>query len=265
MLGLVGCGTMGSALVRGLILQKIKKPQDILIYDKEIGKRIALKEQWGITISPDPISLCMEAKTIFIAVKPQDMEGLLLDLKPALTREHLLVSLAAGLKIKYYEELLGGDIKIIRVMPNTPCLVGEGMIVISRGERVSKEEEVKVKELMEALGTVLLLEEKYMDAVTGLSGSGPAYALLFLEALADGGVEMGLSRDVAFLLAAQTLLGAARMALESNEHPAELKNKVTSPGGTTSAGLLAMEEGGVRASIIKAVIEATKRGKNLGR
>jgi pyrroline-5-carboxylate reductase len=264
MLGLIGCGTMGSALIKGLVSQNIMDPHHILVYDHMTEKTAALKEEWKVSVASDLISLCKETRILFIAVKPQDMKELLLRLKPGITSEHLVVSLAAGLKISFYTDLLGSDIKIIRVMPNTPCLVGEGMIVLSRGEQVAKEEEDKVKGLLEALGVVLLLDEKHLDAVTGLSGSGPAYVFLFLEALADGGVEMGLSRDVAFLLAAQTLLGAARMALKSNEHPAELKNKVTSPGGTTSAGLLVMEEGGVRSAVMKAVIEATKRGKSLG-
>lgn len=263
MLGLIGCGTMGSALIEGLVSKKIKNPDEILVFDKETGKTSGLKEKLKVIVASNATSLCMKAQTIFLAVKPQDMKKLLLQIKPALSPEQLLVSLAAGLNIDFYERLLGSNIKIIRIMPNTPCLVGEGMIVVSRGDNVTKEEEIVITELMEALGTVLSLDEKHMDAVTGLSGSGPAYVFLFIEALADGGVEMGLSRDAALLLSAQTVLGAAKMVLNNNEHPAVLKSRVISPGGTTSAGLLAMEKGAVRFSLIDAVVEATKRGKNL--
>ena len=154
--------------------------------------------------------------------------------------------------------------RIIRVMPNTPCLVGEGMSIISPGDGVSEEETEFVKSMMQTLGKVVLLEERLLDAGAGLSGCGPAYYMLVLEALADGGVEVGLSWDTAFMLAAQTMLGAAKMALETGEHPASLKNKVTSPGGLTSAGLIALEKGGVRAAMIKAVTKAVKRGQSLG-
>ena len=158
---------------------------------------------------------------------------------------------------------MGATAKIVRIMPNTPCLVGEGMIVLSKSQSVSEEEEKEVATLIGSLGKVLFLEETYMSAVTALSGSGPAYILLVIEALAEGGVEMGLSWDTALTLAAQTVLGTAKLLLETKEHPAVLKNKVTSPGGTTSAGLLALEEGAVRNAFIKAVIQSAEREKNL--
>ena len=158
---------------------------------------------------------------------------------------------------------MGATAKIVRIMPNNPCLVGEGMIVLSKSQSVSEEEEKEVATLIGSLGKVLFLEETYMSAVTALSGSGPAYILLVIEALAEGGVEMGLSWDTALTLAAQTVLGTAKLLLETKEHPAVLKNKVTSTGGTTSAGLLALEEGAVRNAFIKAVIQSAEREKNL--
>ncbi len=264
MLGFIGCGTMGTAIVEGLINKKLFTAEQVLIFDKEKSKVEELSQRIGAVPSASLEKLCENARIIFIAVKPQDVGGLLEDLKPCLSPTHVLVSVAAGIRISFFLEQLGRPLKIARVMPNTPCLVGEGMSVISSGEDVSDEEEQEIKRLMEAVGRSITLDEKHMDAVTGLSGSGPAYVLLMIEALADGGVEAGLSRQESMLLAAQTVLGAARMYLEGEEHPAELKNRVTSPGGTTSAGLLAMEEGGIRAALIKAVKNAAQRGRELG-
>lgn len=263
MLGLIGCGMMGSALVEGIVEKGLSKPGDIFIYDIDEKKTNALSHKLKVKAAIDLDFLCRKAKMIFLAVKPQDMKALLLNLKAFLKSHHLLISIAAGLNIDFFEELLG-KLKIIRVMPNAPCVVGEGMSVVTKSDSVSREEEEEVLKLMGALGKVIVLPEKYMDVVTGLSGSGPAYVFLFIEALADGGVEMGLSRDVALLLAAQTVLGAAKMCLETGDHPSALKNRITSPGGTTSAGLLALEEGAVRASVIKAIVEATRRSKALG-
>lgn len=263
MFGLIGCGTMGSALLQGIIHKKLVDKNEIVVFDLDAERAKLLKEKMGIKIAADAQSLCSQAQKIFLAVKPQDMQELLLQIKPVLNPDHLLISIAAGLSISFFEKKLGKPLKIIRIMPNTPCLVGEGMSVICKSAAVSDKEMQGVTTLVEALGKVTSLEEKYMSAVTGLSGSGPAYIYLVIEALADGGVEMGLSRDAALLIAAQTVLGAAKMILETGEHPAVLKNKVTSPGGTTSAGLLALEEGRVKASLIKAVVEAAKRERAL--
>lgn len=263
MFGLIGCGTMGSALLAGIMHKELVDKNGIVIFDLDVGRAELLKEKLGIRIAADVRSLCSQVQKIFLAVKPQDMKELLLQIKPALNPEHLLISLAAGLYISFFEEQLGKPLKIMRIMPNTPCLVGEGMIVVCRSAAVSTEEVQEIAILLETLGRVIFLEEKYMGAVTGLSGSGPAYIFLVIEALADGGVEMGLNRDTAQLLAAQTVFGAAKMVLETGEHPVLLKNKVTSPGGTTSAGLLALEEGAVKASLIKAVVDAAQRERAL--
>ncbi len=264
MLGFIGCGTMGTALLGGIIQKGLKKPGEIAVFDQDSSKTEYLKEKHEVNIMPDASTLCSKAQTVFLAVKPQDMPNLLKEIKNDVTDNHLIISVAAGLKLEFFQSILGHDKKVIRVMPNTPCLIGEGMSVASKGSAVSAEEEQEVVTLLEALGKVVVLDEKHMDVVTGLSGSGPAYVLLFIESLADGGVEMGLNRDTALLLAAQTVYGAASMLMEKQENPAVLKNMITSPGGTTSAGLLAMEQGAVRASIIKAVIEATQRSKALG-
>ncbi len=264
MLGFIGCGTMGSAIIEGILAKEFVAPEKITVFDKVEERPRNLAAAFKVKAAPDIPSLCAEADLIFLAVKPQEMKELLLQLKPLLQERHMLISVAAGLTISFFEEYLGKSQKIIRVMPNTPSLVGEGMSVVSRGSQVTAAEERQVVNLLEALGKVLPLEEKYIDAATGLSGSGPAYTFLFIEALADGGVEMGLERDAALLLASQTIFGAARMLIESGEHPAVLKNKVTSPGGTTSAGLIALEEGGLRAAVIRAVAEAARKSKFLG-
>ena len=263
MLGFIGCGTMGGALLEGIVKKQLVAPEEIVVFDKEIEKMLFYKQSLQVNTADDLQSLCRQSQKIFLAVKPRDMKELLSEIKPALNTEHLLISVAAGLYISFFQEQLGTTAKIVRIMPNTPCLVGEGMIVLSKSQSVSEEEEKEVATLIGSLGKVLFLEETHMSAVTALSGSGPAYILLVIEALADGGVEMGLNWDTALNLAAQTVLGTAKLLLETKEHPAVLKNKVTSPGGTTSAGLLALEEGAVRNAFIKAVIQSAEREKNL--
>ncbi len=263
MLGLIGCGTMGSALLSGIVQKKLIDKKEMVAYDLNPTQAELLKEKTGIKIASDVQTLCSQVPKIFLAVKPQDMKELLLQIKPALNPGHLLISMAAGLPIIFFKEQLGKPLKIIRIMPNTPCLVGEGMIAVCSSDAVSSSELKEIAALLAALGKVVFLEEKQMGAVTGLSGSGPAYVFLVIEALADGGVEMGLNRDTALLLAAQTVFGAAKMVLETGEHPALLKNKVTSPGGTTSAGLFALEKDAVKAAFVKAVVAAAKREKAL--
>ncbi|MDO9535538.1 MAG: pyrroline-5-carboxylate reductase [Bacillota bacterium] len=263
MLAFIGCGTMGTALLEGIVSNKLEKPEDVILFDKDPFKTQALNQKLGVNIADELHSLCSKAKVIFLCVKPQDMKKLLLHIKPFIHSEHLLISVAAGLSISFFEEHLNNPLKIIRIMPNTPCIVGEGMSVISKGKNVSPDEENYVVTLIESLGKVVSVEENLLSAVTGLSGSGPAYVFMVIEALADGGVEMGLTREMSFLLSAQTVLGAAKMFLETGEHPALMKNKVTSPGGTTSAGLLALEEGAVRASLIKAVMESAKKAQEM--
>lgn len=263
MFGLIGCGTMGSALLQGIIAKKLMDKGRVIVFDLDTEKTGNLKEKLGIEVAASPLSLCSQARRIFLAVKPQDMQKLILQIKTVLSPDHLLISLAAGLPVNFFQKQLGQPLKIIRIMPNTPCLVGEGMCIVCKSAAVSDPEMHEIIVLLEALGKVVALEEKHFSAVTGLSGSGPAYIFLVIEALADGGVEMGLSREAAQLLAAQTVLGAAKMVLKTGEHPAVLKNRVTSPGGTTSAGLLVLEEGALRASLIKAVTEAAQREKAL--
>lgn len=263
MLGIIGCGVMGSVILEGMLEKKIVSPGDLLIFDKDTARAEGLQEKWKLRLASDAREICQKAHQILFAVKPQNIDELIMDIKDLLS-DQLIISIVAGIQISYLQEKAGKPLRIVRIMPNTPCLVGEGMSIISKGKGVSEQEEAFVKKIMEGLGKVILLEEKLLDAAAGLSGCGPAFYLLVLEALADGGVEAGLSRETALLLASQTMLGTAKMVMETGEHPALLKNKVTSPGGLTSAGLLALEEGAVRASMIKAVVQAVKRGSSLG-
>ncbi len=263
MLGVIGCGTMGSVIIEGMLKKKILPPEGLLIFDKDAGRTGFLQEKWKLRAASEVRDLCREADKILFAVKPQNIAALMAEIKDLLS-EQLIISIIAGIQISYLQEKAGKPLRIVRIMPNTPCLAGEGMSVISKGEGVSADEEAFVKNIMEALGKTILLEEKFLDAAAGLSGCGPAFYLLVLEALADGGVEVGLDRETALMLAAQTMLGTAKMMQETGEHPAVLRNKVTSPGGLTSAGLLALEAGAVRAAMIDAVVQAVERGSQLG-
>lgn len=266
MLGFIGCGTMGSAILEGIVSKKLIEPEKVIIFDLDPGKTKLLTHRLKVNTAPDLESLVQKAETVFFCLKPQDMKDMLHIIKNFISPKHLLITIAAGINIDFIEKHLDNiaSLKVIRIMPNTPCLVGEGMSVICKNKNVSGEEEKKIIALMESLGKVVALEEKMFSAVTGLSGSGPAYIFLIIEALADGGVEMGLSRDTALMLSAQTVLGSAKMYIQTGEHPAILKNKVTSPGGTTSSGLLALEKGAVRAALIDAVIKSAQKADLLG-
>jgi pyrroline-5-carboxylate reductase len=223
---------------------------------QEVAGRYGVKAAGGREIAE-------ACRIIFLAVKPQDMGVVLKELEPVIGEEHVVVSIAAGVPIVRIESGLGGRPGVIRVMPNTPCLVGEGAMALSCG-RVSEEDLNMVVEWLKGLGIVRVVPENLLDAVTGLSGSGPAYVYLLIEALSDGGLLCGMQRGMATELAVQTVLGAAKLVKELGEHPALLREKVASPGGTAAAGLFELEAGGVRASVMRAVRAATERSKELG-
>jgi pyrroline-5-carboxylate reductase len=204
------------------------------------------------------------ADVVFLAVKPQYVAAAAPEARPALHDSKLVVSIVAGATLAALAERLGTK-RLVRVMPNTPCLVGESAAAYCLGESATRDDGEFVRRLLGAVGTALELDEQLLDAVTGLSGSGPAYGYVIIEALADGGVRMGLPRDAALLLAAQTILGAAKMVLQTGEHPAVLKDRVASPGGTTIAGLQALEDRGIRGALIAAVEAATRRSAELGK
>ncbi len=205
------------------------------------------------------------AQVLVLAVKPQTMAALLAEIRPHLLPQHLVMSIAAGITLKQLADGLGPETRLVRVMPNTPCLLGESASGYAVGSSATAADAELVGKLLGAVGKAFAVSERLLDAVTGLSGSGPAFVYVMIEALADGGVRVGLPRDVALTLAAQTVLGSAKMVLETGQHPGQLKDAVASPGGTTIAGLHALERGGVRAALMDAVEAATRRAEELGK
>ncbi len=263
-LAVLGCGTMGEAIVRGLLRSGKLEPSQIFATDRRLEVAKALKEKHGVRTGSDNREACQAAAVVLVCVKPHEVEPLVADpaLAPLLAGK-LVISIAAGVRL---DQLAGWLPKsaVVRAMPNTPCLIGEGMTVIARGPGVTDAQAEQVLEIFRSVGGCLEAEDKVMDAVTSLNGSGPAFAYIILEALTDGGVRMGLRRDIAMQIAAQMFQGAARMVLQTGMHPAALKDQVTTPAGSTIAGLLIMEDGRIRSVIARAVEEAAKTAAKLG-
>jgi len=262
-LGIIGVGNMGNALLSGILGSHILKPEQIIIYDineEVLQNRI---KEFNVEKARSNEDLVKNSKYILIAVKPQVIEGVLKEIGAVITEDKTIISIAAGISIAYIKNYIKKNLGIIRVMPNTPALVGEGASALAPNDNVSREELEFVKKLLNSVGLVVELEEKHIDAVTGLSGSGPAYIFIIIEAMADGGVKMGLPRDVALKLASQTVLGSAKMLLETRKHPGELKDMVTSPGGTTITALHELEKGKIRATLMKAIESATLKSKSM--
>lgn len=261
--GFIGSGKMATALIRGMIRAGTADPTAILASDPVEAARAALARESGIQVTPSNREVAEASDVLVLAVKPQSMTQVLGELRPALQPRHLIISIAAGVSQATLAHLVGPGHRIVRVMPNTPALLGDGASGYCLGPGCTANDETLVGSCLNAVGRAFRVPETLLDAVTGLSGSGPAFVYVIIEALSDGGVRMGLPRDVATALAAQTVLGAARMVLETGEHPGVLKDQVTSPGGTTIAGLHALERGGLRAALIDAVEAATRRSAEL--
>ncbi|HZK25500.1 MAG TPA: pyrroline-5-carboxylate reductase [Oscillospiraceae bacterium] len=261
-IGLIGIGAMGSALLKGLLSSGIE-PDKIIVADAAEAKLQQAAVTYQVLIG-EVCEVATAARVLFLAVKPQDMPSLLLQLSPLLQQDQVVVSVAAGVTIQAIEENLSAQVGVIRVMPNTPCLINAGVLAISAGHHVQEADIHLVETWLKNMGSVYLVPEKLLDAVTAVSGSGPAYVYLFLEALADGGVLAGLPRVLAQELAVETVLGAAQMVKATAQHPALLREMVTSPGGTTAAALLALEQGGLRGTLQQAVKAAAERSKELG-
>ena len=259
----LGAGQMAEALLGGLLTAKVAAPADLWATDPSESRRDLLKQRLGIRVGSNNQEAARWADIVLLAVKPQVVESVLHDVSSSLSGR-LIISIAAGIPIRYVADRIPAGARIVRVMPNAPAMVREGMSVLAFGSTVTGTDKTAVRTMFESVGRVALVDELLMDAVTGLSGSGPAYIFMAIEALADGGVKMGLPRATAELLAAQTAVGAARTVLETGEHPGRLKDRVASPGGTTIAGLHQLEQGGFRASLIAAVRAATERARELG-
>lgn len=264
-IGVIGAGKIGSAIARGIIRAGLVKKENVMASDVSDELRQAIARDLDIKVTPDNGALCDFADITILAVKPQIVDPVARAIAKKLGKSKLLISVAAGVPLGRIETHLEPGARVVRVMPNIPCVVGAGAAGFAGGGHATAADLEKVGAILNSFGVGLAVEEKYLDAVTGLSGSGPAYVFLFMEALADGGVQVGLSRDVALKLAMQTVYGAARMALESNKHLSELKDEVTSPGGTTIAGLYAMEQNGFRGTVMDAVVSATRRSQELGK
>jgi pyrroline-5-carboxylate reductase len=261
--GFIGAGKMATALIRGMLRSGVAGTATIAASDPLESARSGLAADTGIRVYEANAPVVERSDVLVLAVKPQTMPQVLSQLRPLLGPGHLVVSIAAGVSIATLIEALGPDRRIVRVMPNTPALLGEGASAYALGPGVPAADEAVMKAFLSSVGRAVQVPETMLDAVTGLSGSGPAFVYLMIEALADGGVRVGLPRDIATMLAAQTVLGGARMVLETGLHPGVLKDQVASPGGTTIAGLHALERAGVRGALIDAVEAATRRSAEL--
>ncbi|XP_020085678.1 pyrroline-5-carboxylate reductase [Ananas comosus] len=260
-LGFIGAGNLAESIARGVAKSSVLPPSSIRTAHRRPDRR-AVFQSFGVRIFDSNAQVVDDSDVVIISVKPQAVKHVLLELRPFFTEEKLLVSIAAGIKMKDLQEW-SGQRRLIRVMPNTPSAVGQAASVMCMGEMATKKDEERVASLFSAIGRVWKADEKYFDAITGLSGSGPAYVYLAIEALADGGVAAGLPRDLALGLATQTVLGAAAMVGGTGKHPGQLKDEVTSPAGTTIAGIQELERGAFRGTLINAVVAATKRCREL--
>jgi len=256
---------MGEALIGGLLRADSIPPSSILVSDVLPARLEHFCKTYQVLVSPDNAQAAKGAEVILLAIKPQQMAGALKSLSGVVKDDQLVVTIAAGVPIRVVEGGLGGRGRVIRVMPNTPALIGMGAAGVALGSKAEKKDLDLVVTILNSVGRALEVEECLMDAVTGLSGSGPAFVAVVMEALADGGAKMGLPREVALTLAAQTVAGTAQMVLETGRHPSQIKEMVSSPGGTTIAGLEALEAGSLRSSLIDAVEAATRRSQELGR
>ena len=263
-IGFVGGGNMANAIIRGALASGALQPGRVRVSDVSEDLLARRAREHGITTTTSNRELVEWADVVVFAVKPQVVEAVLDGCANAVTSNSLIISIAAGVSTSFYESKLPEGARVVRVMPNTPALALAGATAIAPGANATDDDLAATKALFESVGRTVQLSESHMDAVTGLSGSGPAYVMLIIEALADGGVKVGLPRDTALLLAAQTVYGSAKLLLELGEHPARLKDMVTSPGGTTIAGVHALERGGLRRALMDAVEAATERAHELG-
>jgi pyrroline-5-carboxylate reductase len=260
---ILGTGKMGGILLQAFLKNNLLGPDQIFATVQHPDRAQALSAQYGIEMSTDNLAAASQADVILLGVKPVQVPALIEQIRPALSPEKLVISIAASVKTISIEEAAGCDLAVIRAMPNTPAMLAAGVTALCAGRFVSEQQMAIAQRIFQTVGRTVVVDEKHMDAVTGLSGSGPAFLYIIIEALAEAGVNVGLPRDIATLLAAQTTLGSARMVLETGYHPALLKDAVTTPAGCTVDGILELEEGGLRVTLIKAVKRATQRAKEL--
>lgn len=260
-IGIIGCGNMGGAILYGALESGVLPKENAFVFDinPEMMKKAA---GWGVNLSKDNEDLCKSSDIILLAVKPQNAPEALTQCGEALHGKALM-SIVAGVTVERLRNMISGAPRILRIMPNTPAMVFEGAFALCSDNDFSEEEIKEAREIYSSIGVVELVPEHLIDAVCGLSGGGPAYAAMFIEAMADGGVKQGLPRATAYRLAAQTCLGTAKMILDMDIHPGQLKDMVTSPGGTTIEGCEALEKGGMRAAVIECINVATEKSRRL--
>ncbi len=261
----LGGGNMAEALIKGLIAAGTARPEQLLVADISADRLEHLRKTYGIIPKKGNAEAVREAGIIILSVKPQVIERVMHEIRGDVNDRQLVISIAAGVAIGKIEEALGGKTRVVRVMPNTPALVLAGAAALAGGGYAAADDLALAKGIFDAVGRAVVVDEKLMDAVTGLSGSGPAYVFTIIDALSDAGVKAGLTRALALELAAQTVYGAAKMVLDTKEHPGKLRDMVTSPGGTTIEGLHALEKGKLRATLMNAVEAATERSRELGK
>jgi pyrroline-5-carboxylate reductase len=260
---ILGTGKMGGILLQAFLKNNLLDPDQIFATVHHPERAQALSVQYGIEMTTDNLAAASQADVILLGVKPMQVPALIEQIRPALSPQKVIISIAASVKTRSIEDAAGCDIAAIRAMPNTPAMLAAGVTALCAGRFVTEEQMAIAQRIFQTVGRTVIVDEKHMDAVTGLSGSGPAFLYIIIEALAEAGVNVGLPRDVATLLAAQTTLGSARMVLETGYHPALLKDAVTTPAGCTVDGILELEEGGLRVTLIKAVKRATQRAREL--
>jgi pyrroline-5-carboxylate reductase len=262
---ILGTGKMGGILLQAFLKNNLAAADQIFATVHHPDRALALSAQFGVEVTTDNLAAAQNADVILLGVKPIQVPGIIEQIKPALSAKKLVLSFAASVTTRSIEDAAGCDLGVIRAMPNTPAMLAAGITALCAGRFASEEQMAIAQRIFQTVGRTVVVDEKHMDAVTGLSGSGPAFLYIIIEALAEAGVNVGLPRDVATLLAAQTALGSARMVLETGYHPALLKDAVTTPAGCTVDGILELEEGGLRVTLIKAVKRATQRARELAK
>lgn len=263
-IGVIGCGNMGEALVRGLLNMKVVAASAITASTPREQRRAFLKKEYKINVTASNVDVVKKSDILILAVKPQILHNVIREIARHVSKKALVISVAAGITAAAIEKSFGKNSRVVRVMPNVPALVGAAATGISGGVHATKEDMEVTQKIFDAVGSSYVVDEYLMDGVTGLSGSGPAYVFLIIEALSDAGVKVGIPRHIAQPLAAQTVMGAAKLLIDTGMHPGRLKDMVTSPGGTAIAGLHTLEEGGLRTTIMNAVEDATHRSIELG-
>lgn len=261
--GFIGCGNMGSSMVGGLIKSGFLKAEDIIVSTKTEASSKKLSNEFNVATTLDSKVVAKESETIILAVKPNMYKLIVEEIKSELTKEKLIITIAAGISIANMEEWLGEDFKVIRTMPNTPALVGEAMSAVCPNKNVSEEELKYCINIFESFGECEVLEEKYFDGFISVAGSSPAYVFMFIEAMADGAVKLGIPRAKAYKMAAQSVLGSAKMVLETGKHPGDLKDMVCSPAGTTIDAVVELEKLGFRNSVIQAMDKCAEKSKSM--